>query len=241
MLKKLIITTCILTFGFQIAKGQAALLVLIFGDKAATESFYFSLKGGINYSGLPGLNEYGYKPDIHFGLANNIRINDNWYLVPEFVALSRRGAQKLELNPTGNPEIDSLKPASASLTRNLSYLDIPILVRYIWKDKFTLEFGPQVSFLTRADEKYEATFEDKTEFTYSMDSKENHTSLDFGGVISLGYIISDSRGGKGMEFHLRYYEGFVNISKFSGQNYRNRMFQVSVSFPFILPEETVIN
>ena len=36
--------------------AQAALLVLLFGDKVASENFYFSLKLGANYSNLTGID-----------------------------------------------------------------------------------------------------------------------------------------------------------------------------------------
>ena len=236
-MKKVLLILCILAFGIQLASGQAALLVLLFGDKVASENFYFSMKGGLNYNGLPGLSEFGYKTDIHFGLAANIRLNDQWTLVPEFMPLARRGARKLEVEPTDNAEIDSLNPTSVSLSRNLNYIDIPVLIRYTLKERWVFEMGPQFSLLTGANDKYEAKFEDGSELTYAIDRKDVHTSVDCGFVVSIGYIISKSRGGKGMELHFRYYEGFVDVSKIEGKSYRNRMFQASVSFPFILVEE----
>ena len=57
------------------AKSQAALLVLVFGDKAATENFFFSLKGGLNLSSLPGLEPSDSKIGVHFGLAINMKFN----------------------------------------------------------------------------------------------------------------------------------------------------------------------
>lgn len=38
--------------------GQAGLLVLILGDKVATENFYLSIDGALNISTLPVLDEY---------------------------------------------------------------------------------------------------------------------------------------------------------------------------------------
>ena len=57
------------------AKSQAALLVPVFGDKAATENFFFSLKGGLNLSSLPGLEPSDSKIGVHFGLAINMKFN----------------------------------------------------------------------------------------------------------------------------------------------------------------------
>ena len=51
--------TCILlmTLSAGILRGQAALLVLIIGEKAATENFHFSMKLGMNYSMIHGYDE----------------------------------------------------------------------------------------------------------------------------------------------------------------------------------------
>ena len=46
MKKIIFITLTFLLFSSSVMKGQAALLVLIFGDKVATENFHFSLKLG---------------------------------------------------------------------------------------------------------------------------------------------------------------------------------------------------
>jgi len=234
---KVLITALFMVFSINMAKGQAAILVLIFGDKAATENFYFSLKGGVNYSGLPGLNDFQFKPGVHFGLSNNIRINDNWYFVPEFLPLNMKGAQDLKIQSTGTPEIDSLDPTSVSMRSNLNYLDIPLLMRYKLNNKINLEFGPQISFLLSAKNRYKAEFVGEQELVYTTDQKSNFQSIDYGFTVGVGYVISDNKNSKAMEVYLRYYEGFKNISKMNGMDFHNRVFQVSVSFPFLLDED----
>jgi len=234
---KLLISAFLIIFSINMVNGQAAILVLIFGDKAATENFYFSLKGGLNYSGTPGLNDFQYKPGFHFGLSNNIRINDKWYFVPEFLPLNMKGAQDLKLQSTGNPEVDSLHPTSLSMSGNLNYLDIPLLMRYKISKKINLEFGPQISFLLSANNKYKAEFEGNQDLVYTTDQKSNYHSLDYGFTVGLGYVISDNKNSKAIEVYLRYYEGFKNISKMDGLDFHNRVFQVSVCFPFLLDED----
>jgi hypothetical protein len=52
-MKKLLILALITTILLPgIAYSQAAILVLLFGNKVASENFYFSLKMGGNYSTL---------------------------------------------------------------------------------------------------------------------------------------------------------------------------------------------
>lgn len=234
---KQIIILCTFLCAVNFASGQAAILVLIFGDKAASENFYFSLKGGINYSDLPGLSQADYKPGVHFGLSNNLRLNDRWDFVPEFMPLSWKGASELIVTPPGTPQLDSLKPTDVSLNRRLNYVDIPLLMRYKMKNKFRIEFGPQISFLTSATDIYWATFVEENDFTYTANRRDDLQKVDYGFVFALGYALTDFTTGKGIEFYLRYQEGFSNISKIPGENIHNRTFQISVSFPFIIPIE----
>ena len=47
-----------------IAHSQAALFVLIFGDKVASEKFHLSLDAGVNISQMPGLNNGEVAPGV---------------------------------------------------------------------------------------------------------------------------------------------------------------------------------
>jgi len=74
-------------------RGQAALLVLIFGEKAATENFHFSMKLGMNYSIIHGYDEGKNGIGLNFGVVNNIRLNDRFTLLAEFLPLAARSAR----------------------------------------------------------------------------------------------------------------------------------------------------
>lgn len=235
MKKLIVLATLLLAVNF--ASGQAAILVLIFGDKAASEKFYFSLKGGLNYTELSGLDNAGYLPGVHFGLSNNLKINNRWDFVPEFMPLSWKGASDLTVVPPGTPQLDSLQPKDVSLNRRLNYIDIPLLMRYKMKNKFRIEFGPQFSYMTSAKDIYRATFVEEDDFTYTANRSDDLQKIDYGFVVAVGYALTDFKTGKGIEFYLRYQQGFNNISKIAGESFHNRTFQISVSFPFIIPLE----
>lgn len=236
-MKKFYLIAAFAVMSFQFAHGQAAILVLIFGDKAASENFYFSLKGGLGFSNLYGLESADFKPGVHFGLSNNLRINDHWDFVPEFMPLSWKGARSLEVYPTGIPELDTLNATGVKLSRNLNYIDIPILMRYKLNNKIRFEFGPQVSILTSANDKYEASVTGADKLSYSISSRDKLKTMDFGFVVSAGYALTDFTEGTGIEFYVRYYQGFVDIPKESSESYKNGILQFTVSFPFIIPSE----
>ena len=121
----------------SMVKGQAALLVLIFGDKAATENFHFSLKLGMNYAIIHGIEDGDYATSLNFGLVNNIRLSDRLSLVPEFIPLAPRQMKNVPVVTTGNPDLDDLLVEVESADRRLNYIDIPVLLKVKLNDRFS--------------------------------------------------------------------------------------------------------
>ena len=102
MKKTIFVSLVFLLLAAPAVKGQAALLVLIFGDKAATENFHFSLKLGVNYSIIHGYEDGRNGVSLNFGLVNNIKINDKLSFIPEFIPLANRQIKDVSVSP---PEI----------------------------------------------------------------------------------------------------------------------------------------
>jgi hypothetical protein len=219
-------------------KGQAALLVLIFGEKAATENFHFSMKLGMNYSVIHGYDEGKNGIGLNFGVVNNIRLTDRFTLLAEFLPLSARKITDVPVLTTGNPDLDSLLVSVESTDRKLSYLDIPILLKVKLSDRFSISAGPQISFLTSATDTYRATPLEGTELTSKIDIKSGITSVDVAGVIDLMYILIPPRGGKGINLFLRYSKGFIDIgSREGGGRQTASLFQAGATFPFVQKPE----
>ncbi|HRI22496.1 MAG TPA: outer membrane beta-barrel protein, partial [Panacibacter sp.] len=156
MKKKL---TCILflLFCFLISvvrtNAQAALLVLLFGDKVASEKFNFSVVTGMNFSNISNQPDNKSLHGLNFGLGVNMKLSDKFYLKPEFRPLSPKGYKNNSSLATGTPEIDAAFN-NVKTTRTLSYIDIPVLMAYQASKNIQLALGPQVSFLGKAREKY---------------------------------------------------------------------------------------
>ena len=154
MKKKLFSLLLITTLSSGVVKGQAALLVIIFGEKAATENFHFSLKAGLNYSMITNFDEGKNRTGFNFGLVNNIKLTEKFSLLPEFIALSPRGVQDIPTLSTGIPELDELLGNPEFTDRKLNYIDIPVLVKYHISKRWSISAGPQVSFLVSAEDIY---------------------------------------------------------------------------------------
>lgn len=234
MKKFIYVTFMFLVISSGAARGQAALLVLIFGEKAATENFFFSLKLGVNYSIIHGYEEGKNGIGLNFGLVNNIKLTDRLSLIPEFIPLSPRSITDVPLLSTGNPDLDDLLVDPESSDRKLSYIDIPVLLRVKLADRLSIAAGPQISFLTSASDKYKSSPIDDIILTTELDIKSELNSIDAGAVIDLEYILIPPKGGKGVNIYIRYSKGFIDLLKEnSGDPFTTSLIQFGATFPFV--------
>lgn len=234
-MKKIIyIALAFLLLSSSLAKGQAALLVLIFGDKAATENFHFSLKLGVNYSIIHGYEEGRNGVSLNFGLVNNIKLTEKLSLIPEFIPLASRQIKDVPVLTTGDPDLDDLLQDVESTSRKLNYIDIPVLLKVKLSDRFSISGGPQFSFLTSAEDTYKSVAIEDVVLTTNLDIKPDINSVDVGAVIDLMYILVHPKGGKGINLFLRYNKGFMDLVKESdGTKYTTSMIQLGATFPFV--------
>jgi hypothetical protein len=223
----------------SVLRGQAALLVLIFGEKAATENFHFSLKLGVNYSIIHGYEEGKNGVSLNFGLVNSIRLTDKFTLVPEFIALAPRQINNVPVLTTGNPDLDDLLVEVESADRKLSYIDIPVLLKVKLSDRFSIAAGPQFSYLTSAEDTYKSAPIEDVVLTTKIDIKSGVSNIDLGLVLDLEYIVVQPKGGKGINVFLRYNKGFMNLAKDTeNRKYTSSVIQLGATFPFVANEST---
>ena len=234
-----ILISLLLVVGTGSARGQAALLVLIFGEKAASENFYFSLKVGVNYSMINGVEEGSYRWGANFGLVNNIKLSERFVLTPEFLALSPRGVKDVPVLTTGIPELDDLLEGPISSDRKLSYIDIPVLLKMKLGKRWGVSAGPQFSFLTGAVDTYKSTPSSGTSLTTELDIKDAIAKMDVGATLNLTCMVSEAFAGKGMNLFVRFTQGFVDLTIEEGTDrHTSSPFQFGASFPFIeTPDE----
>ncbi len=234
MKKILIIASIFLTMLSGVASGQAALLVLIFGEKAATENFHFSLKVGVDYSIINGYEEGTNRFGGNFGLINNIKLTEKLTLTPEFLPLSRRGIKDVPVLTTGNPDLDDLLVDPTSTDRKLSYIDIPVLLKYKLSPRFSVSAGPQISFLTGATDIYKSSPIDEAILTTELDIEDALNTVDLAAAVDLTYILVEPKNGKGVNLYIRFTQGFIDIVKDNtGQRYTNTTIQFGGAFPFV--------
>jgi hypothetical protein len=213
------------------AVGQAALLVLIFGDKAASENFHFAIDAGLNLSTMPGVSGTSLATGAYFGLGTYIKLNDKWAFTPEFKPLSPRGAngfEKLFEDNTG--------AVGSSATRlQLNYIDVPLQFHRRISERFYVRAGPQISFLTGGELATTGELVGGPDFTVTENIQDQLEPIDIALPIDLGIVFAKPRGYKGVDIRLRYCHGFTEVFKANatGLSSTNSTFQFFLSLPFV--------
>ena len=166
----------------------AAAFLFAIGANAQTE-VHFGIKGGMNASELHQTNG-GDKTDTKIGfhagvLAHIHGNNSNWGIQPEVLYSLEGGKSDL----IGNND---------KMFTNLSYINVPVLVQYMFDNGFRIEAGPQVGFLMSAKSKVGDT---------KTDIKDAYKTTAFSIPVGVGYLTRT-----GLGFDARYSFGISDLS-----------------------------
>ncbi len=178
----------------------SAVAVLAFGFTNA-QDVKFGAKAGLNISNVSGESDSKSKAGLALGVFAEIKVSDKFSVQPELL-YSVVGAKS-------NASSDKI---------NLAYFNIPVMAKYYVADKFSLEAGPQIGFLSSA--KY-------VQGSSSANIKELYKSTDFGLSFGAGYDIA-----KKIAVGVRYTAGLSNISSVSGVNQKNNNFAIALAYKF---------
>jgi opacity protein-like surface antigen len=202
----------------------SSLLVLAmsftYGQKA-----HFGIKGGLNSSNFIGDTDgVDFKSRIGFnvGAFATIKLSEKITLQPE-ILYSTQGAKVSNVTMIIMEDILTL----ADIKVNLSYINVPVMIKYYVADKLNLEVGPQIGFLTSAES---STHYDVSNQTVDDDIKDSFESVDFGLNFGAGYDFT-----KNISAGIRYNLGLANISKTeSGDDSKieNSVFSLSIGYKF---------
>lgn len=164
----------------------------------------------INIGTKIGLNSYTINNDnnsdfdsrigIHAGLLGHIHLNDDFALQPEIV-YSMQGAK------SGNSEL------------KLDYINVPVLVQYMFDNGFRLQAGPQLGLLINAKSENNNS---------SNDLKDEFKSVDATLSFGVGYVHPPTSFG----IDARYNLGVNDISENSNVESTNRGFQIGIFYLF---------
>ena len=164
------------------------------GFKAGLNSYNISSNnGGFSYNSKLGLN---------IGMFGHIHLDKQLAFQPELV-YSSQGAKYTN--------------SGTETTINLDYINVPLLLQYMFENGFRLEAGPQVGFLVSAKSKTNNA---------TTDIKSSIKGIDFGLGLGLGYV--DPKSGFGVD--ARYNLGLSNINENTSSKSTNAGFQFGVFY-----------
>ncbi len=183
-----------------------AIGAIIISVNTNAQQVNLGVKGGLNFYNISNDNssKYDMKTGIHLGLLGHIHLDKSIAVQPELV-YSSQGAKY-----TSDGTDYKLK---------LGYINLPVMLQYMFNNGFRLEAGPQLGFLVSA--KSEAN-------NNSIDVKDNLKTVDFAVGLGAGYI----KPSTGLGIGLRYNAGLSNINENSSVKSTNSGFQLSLFYQF---------
>jgi hypothetical protein len=107
-----------------------------------------------------------------------------------------------------------------TMTLNLSYINVPLLLQYNFANGFRLQGGPQVGFLAGVSDKV-------NDVELNNVSTANYKAVDVSLPLGLSYL-----GLSGFGVDTRYNIGLTNINKAANPTAKNGVFQVGVFYLF---------
>lgn len=202
-------------------------LLMAFSHLNAQSTFRLGAKAGVNFATIGGdfTNDTRGVFGFHVGGLTEIPILKNTSVQPE-ILYSTQGS-KSDTRATDGPLVET----------KLSYINVPIMVKYYIIDGFSFMGGPQLGVLVAA--KNEITPSGFGDGVYhEKEIKDDINALDFGVGIGAEYRLP-----LGVFVQLRYVFGLSNVNDngedmvlgnyyFKDVKSHNNVFQVSVGYSF---------
>lgn len=185
---------------------------------ANAQEVSFGVKAGANLSNIIKTNDASFKtdfkPGFNAGLTMEIGLGKTISFAPELM-FSQKGYKANRFGGT--------------LTQTTNWIEIPVLAKIKAGPQFNVFLGPQVSFLTKTNNKFEGAFGSAEQTTIVNDSEKFKKSI-AGGVIGAGYDITPKIG-----ISARYALDFQKNNK-NGTNetpaFKNQVIQAGLGFKF---------
>ena len=201
----------------------SALAVMMFAFANAQEVKY-GVKGGLNLSNFSGDTDginLKSKAGFNIGGFVEMKLSDKFSIQPELLYSTQGPKVKDQVEV-----VDGIL-YNGDVCFNLSYINVPVMFKYYVADKFNIEAGPQIGFLTSAKTK---TTIDGYNGSHEMNVKDIFESIDFGLNLGVGYDFADhwSAG-------LRYNLGLSNIAKTESDDdtkLHNGVFSINIGYIF---------
>ncbi|KRD58013.1 hypothetical protein ASE40_16875 [Flavobacterium sp. Root935] len=214
---------------FSIAQARSQVLIsLIFGDKLNSPFLEFGLEGGINLSDISGLESSGTNPGFNLGFYFDFRSKKNpaWMINTGVIVKSPMGAHHLPVYSLDDVNLDNTFEGG-SVNREIRYFNVPILIKYQFKNRIYVKTGPQFGLLASAFDEFTNEI-NKNDVTYKKKIRDEIRVIDAGIALGTGYHMNV---GNGLNITIQYYYGLVPVMKGDGPNVYNRSLYLTAGIP----------
>ena len=168
----------------------------------------FGIKAGANISSLKieDFDDNDSRIGLHAGLLAHIHLAPQWAVQPELLYSAEGG------------KIRNVISQGDEVTFKNDYINIPVMLQYMFSNGFRLEAGPQLGLMVNSKVEDDEGNEDDADDAF----KSTNFSVGFG----LNYLSQTGFGVGG-----RYNLGVSNIAEGSGDT-KGRVFQISLFYMF---------
>jgi hypothetical protein len=223
-MRRAIACAAVLGFLLPLRSHSQVLISLLLGDKLNSGKIEFGLDGGLSIISQPGAAGSA-RNTFNLGFYFDIKMKSSWMLHTGVIVKSTMGGGEIPVYALGDAQLDGLF-ANGHVQRTMNYFNVPVFIKYNFKNNFFLEAGPMLGLKYGAKDKF-ITEINGDELTYEIDVKDKFRTLDAGLAGGIGYRLM---GGNGMNLGVRYYHGLVNVSKETTELF-NRCWYITVGIP----------
>lgn len=210
--------------------GHSQVLIsILLGDKLNSGKIEFGLDGGWSLANLDGIDpskgHSNYNLGFYFDFAMK---NPSWFLNTGVRVKSTMGAEGIDVYSLNDPNLDNVF-ATGSITRKINYFNVPVMMKYMFKNKIYAQAGIQLGLKYKATDEFLNSVQEDDDLEYSVDIKDQYHALDGGLCAGLGYRLVK---GNGMNLGIQYYYGLVDVRvSDASPNQFNRVLYINAGIP----------
>lgn len=218
----------VLLVSINSARTQVLISILL-GDKLNTGKIEFGLDGGANWSTIKNLDGAKSLTGFNLGFYFDFKLkNPSWMLNTGVIVKSNMGADELPVYSVGNPNLDNAF-TGGKVTRKINYFNVPIMMKYSFKNHIYLKAGTQLGLRYKAFDEFKNSVNEEDDLKYKFEIKDQFHPLDAGLAIGAGYRLMK---GNGMNVGVQYYLGLIDIRvDDTSPNQFNRVLYLTAGIP----------
>ncbi len=214
---------------FTYTAQSQVLISILLGDKLNSGKIEFGLEGGWSLSNLDGIDPSNGHSNYNLGFYFDFAMKDpSWFVSTGVRVKSTMGAEGLSVYPLNNPGLDNVF-ATGSVTRRLNYFNVPVMMKYMFKNHLYAQAGIQLGLKYKATDEFLNSVNEDDDLSYKVDIKKQYHPLDGGLCAGLGYRLVK---GNGMNLGIQYYYGLVDVRvSDASPNQFNRVLYINAGIP----------